>query len=318
MGPKYNLDGFKWFSSATDSDVAVALARTGSPSDGSRALSLFFLPLRLPLLRKPGDPTPSSTSNGILVHRLKDKIGTHALPTAELSLNSTEAYLVGPLNKGIKTIVPVLNITRVHSAITSVGFLRKCLAIATSYATVRTIHDPKKNSPQSLSNTPLHVAQLASINLIYRALTHLVFGAVRLLGKTECHHTDSVEGGNSSEGRRLRILTPVVKAFAAEKCVGAMEECMSAMGGAGYMEENGIGRAIRDALVEKIWEGTITVLSLDLVRATKDVENIAAFVTVSFIPLACFLVFNLLCLSVGQCHYVIVSFRTHAASQTPN
>jgi len=113
LGPHYYLDGFKWFSSATDSDIAVALARTGSPKDGSRSLSLFLVPFRLPLLRNPSDPVPPSTSNGVLVHRLKNKIGTHALPTAELSLDRTEANLIGPVNQGVKNITPVLNITRV-------------------------------------------------------------------------------------------------------------------------------------------------------------------------------------------------------------
>ncbi|KAG9052184.1 hypothetical protein FS842_010360 [Serendipita sp. 407] len=47
-----------------------------------------------------------------------------------------------------------------------------------------------------------------------------------------------------------------------------MEECMAALGGQGYMEENAIGRLIRDALVEKIWEGTENVLALDLLRAS--------------------------------------------------
>jgi alkylation response protein AidB-like acyl-CoA dehydrogenase len=71
------------------------------------------VPLRLPLLRQPSEPVPSSMSNGILVHRLKNKIGTHALPTAELSLERTEANLIGHVNQGVKNITPVLNITRI-------------------------------------------------------------------------------------------------------------------------------------------------------------------------------------------------------------
>ncbi|KDN35527.1 hypothetical protein RSAG8_11522, partial [Rhizoctonia solani AG-8 WAC10335] len=66
-----------------------------------------------------------------------------------------------------------------------------------------------------------------------------------------------------------RLLTPVLKAFAADRAVGAMEECMAALGGLGYMEETGIGRLIRDSLVEKIWEGTINVLALDMLRAAR-------------------------------------------------
>lgn len=287
LGPRYTLNGFKWFSSATDSDVAVALARTGSLSQGSRGLSLFFIPLRRPLLRDPSAPTPSSTSNNIFIHRLKNKIGTHTLPTAELSLESSDAYLIGDLNRGVKNISPVLNITRVWSAIASTGSLRACLAIATAYAKVRKI----QNGSVLLKDTPLHVSQLASINLLYRALTHLTFGVIRLLGKAECGIA------TSDELRRLRVLTPVAKAFAAEKACAGMEESMTAMGGAGYMEENGLGRLIRDSLVEKcvrsqpsrlsysnnisrIWEGTTTILALDLARAVQDPVTLDSFISV--------------------------------------
>lgn len=231
----------KWFSSATDSEVSVALARTGSQQDGSRGLSLFLVPLRLPLLRNPTDPVPSPISNNVLVHRLKNKIGTHILPTAELSLEFAEGHLIGALGKGVKNISPVLNITRLWSATASIGNLRKCLAIATSYAKVRAIH----SGTILLKDTPIHVEQLASVNILYRALTYLTFGVVGLLGKVECGKA------TADEERRLRMLTPVAKAYAAEKACAGMEEAMAAMGGAGYMEENGIGRSIRDALVEK-------------------------------------------------------------------
>ncbi|KDQ62343.1 hypothetical protein JAAARDRAFT_203500 [Jaapia argillacea MUCL 33604] len=267
LGPTYTLNGFKWFSSATDSDVALALGRTGPTSAGSRSLSLFLVPLRLPFPSKPSDPTPHPTSNGILIHRLKDKIGTQILPTAELSLEDSEGYLIGPLNKGVKTITPVLNITRIHSSISSIGYLRKCLALARSYSTSRTINNDKV----LLQDSPLHVAQLAKVALVYRALTHLTFGAIRLLGRTECGCA------SDDEERRLRMMTPTTKAFCAEMAVTAMEECMASMGGQGYMEETGIGRCIRDGLAEKIWEGTVTVLSLDLVRAAQDPTNMKAF-----------------------------------------
>ncbi|KAH9936374.1 uncharacterized protein B0H18DRAFT_1081997 [Fomitopsis serialis] len=267
-GPTYTLDGFKWFSSATDSDVALALARTGSASEGSRALSLFLIPLRFPLIREPGAPRPSAITNRIFVHRLKDKFGTVAVPTAELSLEGSEAYLLGQPGQGVKLITPVLNITRVHSATASVGNLRRCLAIATAYSQVRAI----KGGSQLLQDTPLHVAELAKVSLVYRALVHMLFGTVALLGRVECGVA------TEDETHRLRLLTPAVKAFAAEKACTAMEECMAALGGAGYMTETELGRMIQDALVEKIWEGTITVLSLDVVRAASDRAVLDSFV----------------------------------------
>lgn len=202
---------------------------------------MFLVPLRLPIIRSPLEPVAPSTSNNIFVHRLKNKIGTYVLPTAELNLESAEGYLIGPLNQGVKSISPVLNITRLWSAMSSIGKLRKCIAMATSYAEVRAI----KGGTLLLKDTPIHVEQLASVNLLYRALAHFAFGVVGLLGKAEC------ETATPDELRRLRMLTPVVKAYAAERACTGMEEAMVAMGGAGYMEENGFGRAIRDSLVEK-------------------------------------------------------------------
>ena len=232
LGPEYTINGLKWFSSAADGEVALALARTGDPKDGSRSLSLFLIPTRSPLLQDRSTPVASPISNGVYIHRLKNKIGTHILPTAELSLESSKAFLVGPLNQGVKHIVPMLNITRIYSSMGSLGGLRACLSIAKSFAEGRAIEGGRR----LLKDTPLHVAQLASISLIYRSLAHFAFGVVHLLGKVEC------DTATVSERHRLRMLTPTLKAFAAEKACAAMEEAMVALGGAGYMEENNIGR----------------------------------------------------------------------------
>lgn len=254
----YLLDGFKWFSSATDSDVSLALARTGDPSQGSRSLSLFLIPLNPSLYpNTAADPRTQSARNGVLIHRLKNKFGTHIVPTAELSLRGTRARLVGETNQGVKTISSVLNITRVHSGVVSVGYVRKALSLATSYASVRRTGNPRT----LLRDIPLHLNELAKLTVTYKALVHFVFEVVGLLGKVEC------ETAGQSERQRLRVLTPVLKAFCAEKGVQATIECMTALGGEGYMEENGIGRLVRDGIVEKIWEGTTTVLSLDVVKA---------------------------------------------------
>ncbi|PVF96416.1 hypothetical protein CPB86DRAFT_827256 [Serendipita vermifera] len=270
---KYRLNGFKWFSSATDSQVALALARTGDPNLGSRSLSLFLLPLRLPLPlgteKVPSDVQARTNTivdgerenNGVFIHRLKSKIGTHSLPTAELSLDNSVAYLIGPLNGGVKAISTVLQITRVHSSFDSVGSLARCFAIAQSFAKVRRIDSGKT----LLENVPLHVASMAKIAITYRAILSLALNVAHLLGQCETATPGSAKFIDVNA--RFRLLNPTVKAFATYHCVPAMEECMAAMGGQGYMEETGIGRLIRDALVEKIWEGTENVLALDLVRA---------------------------------------------------
>lgn len=229
VGDAYELDGFKWFSSAAEGNLAVALARTEEPSvrPGSRGLSLLLVPLRTPKY-----PTP--LSNGVRIHRLKQKFGTKALPTAELSLDATRGFLLGERGQGVRAIAPVLNITRMYSAVTTVGSLQRALSIATGYAGVRTIAGGAK----TLRETPLHVATLARVSLVYRALLHFTLHVVLLLGKSEC--------GTATEDElaRLRLLTPVAKSFAAERAAPQIQACMAALGGQGYMEETGIGRFV--------------------------------------------------------------------------
>ncbi|KAF7789270.1 hypothetical protein EIP86_000211 [Pleurotus ostreatoroseus] len=250
LGSPYILDGFKWFSSAAEGHIAVALARTGTIAEGARGLSLFLVPLRMGAYTSP-------LHNGVYMHRLKQKVGTYGVPTAELELRGTRAWLLGAPGEGVRCIVRMLNITRVHSAVHSIGSLQAALRIARAYARVRAVEGGRR----LLANAPLHVAGLADSSLLYRALTHLAFGAVVLLGRSECGvATDAEEA-------RLRLLTPTIKAYAAEHANVGIEQAMGALGGQGYMEETGIGRLIRDAMVEKIWEGAINVCALDLTRA---------------------------------------------------
>lgn len=205
--------------------MSVALARSES-AHGTGGLSLFLVPVRLP-------PFPSPLSNNILLHRLKDKVGTRAVPTAELALNGARAWRIGAPGTGIRQIAPVLNITRIHSSVSSVGSLMRCLSLARAYAGVRTVDGGKL-----LATVPAHMETLARVSVLYHALTHLLFGTIALLGRTECRVASPAEEG------RLRLLTPTLKAFAALKAVSAMEECMAALGGQGYMEETGMGRYV--------------------------------------------------------------------------
>lgn len=138
--------------------------------------------------------------------------------------------MVGSLNNGVKAIAPVLNITRVHSAVHGVGNLARSLLIARSYAAVRRV------GSVLLMDMPLHTATLAKVSILYRALLHFTFGVAHLLGKSEAGTA------SNDENVRLRLLTPIVKGFAAHYAVSGMEECMVALGGQGYMEENEIGR----------------------------------------------------------------------------
>ncbi|BGP33463.1 hypothetical protein JCM10296v2_005265 [Rhodotorula toruloides] len=244
-GDKFVLDGFKWFSSATDGDVALALARTGGK--GSKGLSLFLIRLR----------DEQGKTNGVFVHRLKKKFGTKALPTAELSIEGAIGELVGPLNSGVKTISSVLNITRLHSSISCLSSLTRALQLVKAFAEARHIAG---DLGARLKDNAMHTSAIAASEIVHRAVLQLSFGTIALLGKSET--------GKASEGEkaRLRLLTPVVKAFAAELTTSELPRLMEGLGGQGYMVENQFARLIADANVERIWEGTTSILALDVVR----------------------------------------------------
>ena len=239
------LYGSKWFTSATTSQMAMTLARFEGAPSGSRGLSLFYLELR----------DASGALRDIRVHRLKEKLGTRALPTAELSLEGTPAWLVGEEGRGVRTIAALFNVTRIYNACASVAGMRRAIALALDYARRREVFG------RPLAEQPLHVETLAALQVELEAAFHLVFRVVELLGRSEC--------GEASEREitTLRVLTPVAKLFTAKQAVAVASEVLEAFGGAGYIEDTGLPRLLRDAQVLSIWEGTTNVLSLDVLRA---------------------------------------------------
>lgn len=267
LGP-WLISGFKWFSSATDSSMTVLLART------PKGVSAFYAPLRR-TLAGPNSSTLETELNGVHIQRLKSKLGTRSLPTAELELKSMRAYLLGEEGKGVREIATVLNITRVHNAVTAMGLWGRGLATSRAFARVR------KASGKLLSDVPAHVRTMAAQHVNNRANMHLVFFIVGLLGLSEQSTCTSRSGAviplmpSSREAVELllRVLTPVAKALTAKAAIAGLAECMESLGGVGYLENDdmmfNIARLFRDANVLSIWEGTTNIMADDMVRVLK-------------------------------------------------
>lgn len=246
-GTHFRLHGVKWFTSATTSQMAMTLARIEGAPSGSKGLSLFYLELR----------DKDGNLNGIRINRLKDKLGTRALPTAELTLDGALAILVGEPGDGVKKISSLFNITRIYNACCAVGYMRRALALARDYAMKRVAFG------RPLSEHGLHCETLAELQVEFEAAFHLVFHAIELLGK------DEVKEASQSESAILRLLTPLIKLYTAKQAIKVVSEALEAFGGAGYIEDTGLPRLLRDAQVLAIWEGTTNILSLDALRAIR-------------------------------------------------
>lgn len=279
LGP-WLINGFKWFSSATDSGMTILLAKTG-PGKG---LSAFFAPMRRynPDLVSPTGKRGGYELNGVNISRMKNKLGTQSLPTAELELVGMRGWLVGEEGRGIQQISTILTVTRVHSTIASLGYLGRGLAIAKSYALVREI-GLGKGRRVPLWNNPLHMRTLATITGEYHSMMLLTFFTIYVMGLEESRgkqrNVQSSLGSKLTPPEKhvtplLRVLSSVHKAYCCENSIPQLYGCMEALGGVGYLvnsetEHMNVARIFRDACVLAIWEGTTDVLSSDTLRALK-------------------------------------------------
>jgi alkylation response protein AidB-like acyl-CoA dehydrogenase len=244
-GAGWRLYGRKWFTSAIGSQMALTLARPEGNPPGGKGLALFYVETR--------DAT--GRPNAILVNRLKDKLGTRKVPTAELTLDGTPAEAVAGTTDGVRSIAPMLNVTRAWNAVSACALMRRGLALARDYAARRVAF----GAP--LSRKPLHVDTLAGMEAELQGGLQLTLFMAELLGREEAG-----EASREQEGL-LRLLTPVAKLMTARQSVEVLSEVIEAFGGAGYVEDTGVPALLRDAHVLPIWEGTTNVLALDFLRA---------------------------------------------------
>ena len=272
------VSGFKWFSSATDSQMTVFLARTPN------GISTFMAPMRRKHATGKVLANGGTTElNGIEIQRLKNKLGTRALPTAELVLRNVRARLIGEEGKGVKEIATVLNMARVHNAMTAIGLWGRGLSIVRAFARVR------KVGLRPLWEKKAFMRMLARLHVEYRAQVLFCTYVASLLGvleqpqieayckvsgrenkgKESFEHCPSAEDVQVAE-TMFRLLASVLKGLTAKAAIAGLSECIEGMGGVGYLENDdmryNIARLYRDAQVASVWEGTTDMMAHDVLR----------------------------------------------------
>ena len=241
---QWRLYGRKWFSSAVVGEAALALARPEGAGDGTAALALFYVETTDGTERRPE----------LIIDRLKDKLGTRELPTAEIHLDGLPAWPLGELAHGVRQVAPMLNVTRTWNAVCAVASMARALALACDYAVRREAFG------RPLIEQPLHAQTLAGMRAEFEGAFALAFEVVRLLGRVE----QGVAAAH--EAALLRLLTPLAKLWTGKAAVALCSEALECFGGAGYIEDTGLPQLLRDAQVYAIWEGTTNVLALDSLR----------------------------------------------------
>jgi len=234
----YRLTGHKWFTSAPMCDVFLVLAQT--PGQG---LSCFLLPRVL----------PGFSHNGMRFQRLKDKLGNRSNASAEVEYEDAVAWLVGEEGRGVRTIIDMVNMTRLDCVLGAATGMRAGVTAAAHHAAHRSAFG------RTLAEQPAMAGVLADLAVESEAATVAAF---RLAGAT-----DRAARGDQAEVTFRRLALAATKYWVCKRGPVHAAEALECLGGNGYVEESGMPRLYREAPLASIWEGSGNVAALDALRA---------------------------------------------------
>ena len=248
-GDAWRLNGFKWFASNANGSAFVVLAKPEGAPDGTRGIAPFLVLWE----RRDG------SRNGMRIRRLKDKLGTKAVASAEVEFVDAEAFLLAPApsadagtsgagksasagdGRGLARMMELTNGARLGIARMGLGCARRSLVESLCYARAREAFGA------ALIDQPLAQRKLAELIVEVEAAQALVFDGYL--------------------GPRLRLGAPLIKLRAARLGITAASDAIEIHGGNGYIEQWPVARILRDAQVNTIWEGPDNILCLDVRRA---------------------------------------------------
>jgi putative acyl-CoA dehydrogenase len=230
-GDHVELSGHKWFMSAPMCDAFLVLAQAPG------GLTCYLMPRY----------RPDGSQNAIRFQRLKDKLGNKSNASSEVEFHGAYAERVGPEGQGVRTIIEMVNLTRLDCAIASAGQTRFGLSQALNHIRNRSVFQRR------LADQPSMRAVVADIALELEAQVALVFRLAYAVDKGETAYT--------------RLLTPAVKFLICKSTPHAVYESLECLGGNGYTEDLPMARLYREAPLNAIWEGSGNVMALDVLRA---------------------------------------------------
>lgn len=240
-GDHAEISGHKWFMSAPMCDAFLVLAQAAKES-GNGGLTCYLMPRH----------RPDGSRNAIRFQRLKDKLGNKSNASSEVEFHAAWAERVGPEGAGVRTIIEMVNLTRLDCAIASAGQSRIALSQALHHIRNRSVFQRR------LADQPAMRAVAADMALELEAQVALVFRLIRA-AEHAAH--------DPREAAYARLLTPAVKFLVCKSTPQLVYESLECLGGNGYTEDLPLARYFRESPLNAIWEGSGNVMALDMLRA---------------------------------------------------
>ncbi len=244
-GSFWRLTGYKYFASGAGiADIALVTARPEGRQPGARNLELYAVP---------------RTHDGKLnfrVTRLKWKSGTVSVPTGEVELDGSAAYLIGEMGKGIYYALEDLMVSRLANSFGALGIARKAYMEAYLYASQRRAFGKR------IVEHELAVRDLLEMEVEIEALLALTMYAASLFDRAWGSRPPYDPGYHYA-----RLITHIAKNLTAEASARITAVSMELWGGIGFLHEFPVERWHREAMITPIWEGTSNIQALDMLEA---------------------------------------------------
>lgn len=230
-GDSYVLNGTKsWITNGREADALILFAKT--EKDEEKKFSAFIVDKDTP---------------GLHVTRIEEKLGLHASPTAEISLENCRIpgdNLLGYEGQGTAIAFQCLDHSRIGIAAQSVGLAQRALDEAVIYAKNREAFGAPLSGHQAIQ---FMIADMATQTEAARLLT---YQAAALFEK----------------GQPFAKESSMAKLFASEAANKIASLALQIHGGYGYSKEYIVEQLFRDARAFTIYEGTSEIQRLVISR----------------------------------------------------
>ena len=254
----YRITGQKIYISWGDNDftanvVHLVLARLPGAPAGTRGISLFLVPKRIP--DAAGAP---GVANSLKVVSLEHKLGLHGSPTCVMQYDGATGWLIGEENRGMAAMFTMMNNARLGVAVHGVSICDAATQAAVAYAAGRRQGKPMREGG---TGTIVDHADVRRMLMEMKAETF----AARALALDLAVSIDLGHAGDAAEAARAAVLTPIAKAYGTEMGLKVANIGIQVHGGMGFIEETGVAQFARDVRVAAIYEGTNGIQAMDLV-----------------------------------------------------
>ena len=258
----FSITGQKIYISWGDTDFAenvchLVLARLPGAPAGTKGISLFLVPKRLP-----DADGNAGVANGVKVVSLEHKLGLHGSPTCVMQYDKAVGWLVGPEGGGMAAMFTMMNNARLGVGGQGIGVAEGAYQHALAYALERRQGKAEGMPRAEGGSAIIDHADVRRMLMTMRAETF----AARAIALSCAVAIDMA--GATGEDRwksRAALLTPIAKAFGTDIGNEVAALGIQVHGGMGFVEETGAAQYARDVRVTTIYEGTNGIQAMDLV-----------------------------------------------------